>query len=96
MRNDKWKMIFYYLTTDKSLAASDVAGAELSGRGRGRTRKGHVLHAQVREQSLEHLHFLRLEIALSLGVQHSQNIDPVFRSFQVNPGLARNGMRHHA
>ena len=81
-------MIVYYLTTDTLLSAGDVTGAELSGSGRGRTRKRHVLHAQVREQALEHLHFLWIEIAVSFGFQHSQDIDPVLRSFQVNTRFA--------
>src|SRR5216683_6031093 len=96
MSNEKWKMSPTAISKWLSLPTGDIAGAEFRRRRRGRIGKRDILHTQIGEQTLKHLRFLRIEIAASLGFQHSQDIDPVFGGFQIDASFLRKRMRHNS
>ncbi len=78
-----------------SLTAGDIAGTEFRRRA-GRIGERNKLHSQIREQTLKGLRFLRVQVPFGLSFEHSQNINPMLRSFQVDAGFSGNRMRHHS
>src|SRR5216684_3724727 len=95
MSNDKWKMNLHLRRPNSSLPASDVTRTEFRGWRCGRAGKRHVLHSQIRQERLDHFRLLRTEIAVRLLFQHSEDVDPVLRSFEIDAGFAGDRMRHH-
>src|SRR6266705_3135059 len=97
MSNEKWKMISQdYEWQGQLLSAGDIAGTEFRRRSAGRMGKRNKLHSQIREQTLKSLRFLRVQVPFGLSFEHSKDVNPMLRSFQIDAGFSANRMRHHS
>ena len=77
------------------LSAGDISGTEFRWRA-GRIGERNKLHSQIREQTLKGLRFLRVQVPFGLSFEHSQDVNPMLRSFQIDAGFSGDRMRHHS
>src|SRR5687768_4416059 len=55
----------------------------------------HVLHAQIVQQSLDHVSFRHAQVSRRFLLQHSENVNPVLSQLGVDFPLVRDRVLHH-